>query len=74
MYYNYKTERIYVSCGGGKLDIIKQKGPDTYQKIVNMTTRPGARTALLVPALHLYLLAEPTFGNKKARLMVYRTK
>jgi len=73
IYYDYQTNRIYVSSGGGSISIFAQKDADTYRKIANILTRNGARTSLLVPEWHLYLLAERTTGNKQARLLVYKT-
>jgi len=73
MYYDYQTGRIYVSSGRGSISIFAQKDADTYRKIANIPTRNGARTSLLVPELHLYLLAERASGGKVAQLLVYKT-
>lgn len=73
MFYDYQLGRIYVSNGAGSIDIFKQENANAYRKIANIPTRHGSRTSLLIPELHLYLLAEPATGNKQARVLVFKT-
>lgn len=71
IFYDYATGRIYVSSGGGRIDIFSRIKNNTYSKIASIPSRRGARTSLLIPGLHLYLLAEPAIRNKEARLLVF---
>lgn len=73
LYYDEASERIYVSGGGGYINIFKQQDADRYQQIANIRTRIGARTSFLVSSLHVFLVAERETGDKEARLMVYDT-
>lgn len=72
LYYDETTQRIYVSGGGGYINIFQQQHANTYQEIANISTRHGARTSLLIPSLHLFLLAERASGEKQAQLLVYK--
>lgn len=73
IFYDYQTGRIYASNGDGSISIFSQENADIYRTIANIPTRKGARTSLLVPELHLYLLAERATGGKEAQLLVYKT-
>ncbi|MCP6183073.1 hypothetical protein NL435_27355, partial [Klebsiella pneumoniae] len=65
LFYDEETSRVYASCGGGYanlgyINIFQFQGGDKYIPIANIPTRNGARTSLLVPQLHLFLVAEPS--------------
>lgn len=72
LYYDNSQKRIYLSGGGGYINIF-QENEKTFKKITNMATRSGARTSLLIPQLQLYVLAERASNGKKAELSVYKT-
>lgn len=74
MYYGDIYQRVYVSGGGGSINIFQQKDANNYQQIANIPTRYGGRTSLLVPQLHLFLLAERREAGGDARLLIYRTE
>ncbi|TAN13046.1 MAG: YncE family protein [Chitinophagaceae bacterium] len=73
MYFDEAAQRIYVSGGSGYINIFQQKDADTYHKIADIPTQRGARTSLLVPRLHLFLVAERAEGNREAQLLIYST-
>jgi len=73
LYWNKANKSIYISGGGGSVNIFKQTGDATYQQIANIKTRNGARTSLLVPELGLFLIAARADGDQKATLLVYNT-
>lgn len=74
VFYDNASKLIYVSCGGGYVDVIKQNGPDKYEVTSRIETRSGARTSLFVPELNQILVAAPArFGNE-AQLMIYEKK
>ena len=79
LFYDEATKRIYVSCGGGYtnlgyINIFQFQGGDKYTQIANIPTRNNARTSLLVPQMHLFLLAEPSDHNHEAQLLLYKTQ
>ena len=72
LYWNQASKQIFVSGGGGAVNIFKQTSDATYQKIADIKTRSGARTSLLVPELNLFLIAARANGNQKAALLIYK--
>ncbi|MDB5117044.1 MAG: hypothetical protein JWQ79_2536 [Mucilaginibacter sp.] len=73
LYWDATTKSIYISGGGGSVNIFKQIGNMTYKQIADIKTRSGARTSLLVPELGLFLIAAKEDGDQKAALLVYQT-
>ena len=59
------------SGGDGAIDIFKKAEDGHLKKIANIPTRSGARTSLLVPALHILVVAQRATGGKAAALVVY---
>lgn len=79
LFYDEITKRIYVSCGGGYtnqgyINIFQFEGEGKYVQIANIPTRNGARTSLLVPQLHLFLVCEPSVYGHDGELMVYQVQ
>jgi hypothetical protein len=74
LYWDKGNKQVFISGGGGEVNIFKQTGNTAYQKIANFKTRNGARTSLLVPQLKLFLIAARAGGDKEASLLVYKTK
>ena len=73
MYFDPQSKRLYVSGGGGQIDVIQQVNANTYRQIAQIPTRSGARTSLLVPGGSLFLLAERAAYGKPAQLLLYKT-
>ena len=73
LYWDAKSKSVYISGGGGAIDIFKQSNDSTYKLIAHIKTRDGARTSLLVPELNLFLIAARASGVQKAALLVYKT-
>ena len=71
IFYDSPSKQIYVSCGGGYVDIIKQFGPDKYEVLSKIESRIGARTSLFVPELNQLLVAAPARSGSEAQLMIY---
>ena len=67
LYFDEDTKRIFVSGGGGYINIFEQANSQVKQ-IANLPTKSGARTSLLIPQLKLFVLAER--GNP-AQLTIY---
>lgn len=73
LFFDARNKLIYVSCGQGVIDIIKQTGADTYEKVKSIPTAAGARTSLFVPELKIFCLAVPHHGSQLAEVRVYKT-
>lgn len=74
LFYDTRNKLLYVSCGGGSIEIIKQNGADNYQKLTTFSTASGARTSLFIPELKLLCLAVPHRGSQPAEIRVFKTK
>ncbi|MDP9076506.1 MAG: YncE family protein [Bacteroidota bacterium] len=72
LYWDAKTKQVFISGGGGAVNVFKQTGITTYQKIADIKTRNGARTSLLIPELGLLLIAARADGDQLAALLVYK--
>ena len=64
---------IYVVGGEGAVEVFRQRDPNNYESIQRMTTAPGARTGLFVPAWHRLFVAAPHRGPHSAKILVYAT-
>ncbi|CAN5485984.1 hypothetical protein BH11BAC5_BH11BAC5_54970 [soil metagenome] len=73
LYFDDATKRIYVSGGGGFINIFQQDEKASYKQIANIATSDGARTSLLIPRLKLFVVAERARAGKVAQLMIYTT-
>jgi len=74
IFYDYPSKQIYVSCGDGYIDVIKQNGSDKYEVTSRIESRSGARTSLFVPELNKLLVAAPARSGSDAQLMIYEKK
>jgi len=77
LFFDEETRRVYASCGGGYtrlgyINIFQSQSENMYRQIASIPTRNGARTSLLVPRLHLFLVPEPSVYTHHAELMVYK--
>lgn len=72
IYFDAQKKKIYISCGGGYLDVIQQQTPDTYILQDRIKTSEGARTSLYVPQQKYLYLAVPRSGNKSAEIKIYQ--
>lgn len=72
IYYDSKRSQIYVSCGEGYIDIIRQIRPESYKPITKIQTVVGAGTSLFIPELDIFILAVPKTDINKAGIWVYK--
>ncbi len=72
LYYDEIKHRIYVSGGGGFINIFQQQDSNTYTQLANIPTRKGARTSFLIPSLQLLLVNARAESGQNAELMVYK--
>jgi|SRR5690348_4678557 len=79
LFYNAKKEnltngQVYVSCGSGYVDVIKQTDANRYATSGKIKTSSGARTSLFIPELNTLIVAAPATMSGDAQLMIYKTK
>jgi hypothetical protein len=66
-----KRSRVYVSCGEGFIDIVRQNG-NAYESLARVPTVSGARTALFVPELDRLYLAVRAERSDGASVWVFQ--
>ena len=71
LFYDAANKRIYVSGGEGRVTVISQTNPDTYNVAGQVTTAPGARTSFFVREAGTLYVAVPHRGEQKAELLVF---
>ena len=74
LFYDSSNKLLYVSCGGGAINVIKQLDPDNYKSIETLSTASGARTSLFIPELKLLCLAVPHRWGQQAEIRVYKAR
>lgn len=74
LFYDSTHKRLYVSCGAGFLDVIRQQDADHYSVLQRLPTAAGARTSLFLPERHRLYLAVPHRGSQQAEIRVYATQ
>jgi DNA-binding beta-propeller fold protein YncE len=70
LFYDAPRKRLYLSCGEGFLDTIQQSTPDTYTRISQQPTAPGARTCYFSAVTDRLYLAVPDRAPQKAEIRV----
>jgi hypothetical protein len=70
LYFDHEKKRVYVSGGGGFINIFQEDG-SLFKQVANIPTRSGARTSLFIPALQIFVVAERAESGKPAQLSVY---
>jgi DNA-binding beta-propeller fold protein YncE len=74
LFYDNSDKRIYVSGGGGYVNVFRSDSMNSFSLIMNMATQSGARTSLLIPTLQLFVLAERSANGNGAQLLIYHTQ
>jgi DNA-binding beta-propeller fold protein YncE len=71
--YDAAHHRLYVPGGGGEgaISVVQQRGPDDYQVVATVPTKPGAKTARLVPELSRYYVGVPGTDKQEAQILVF---
>jgi DNA-binding beta-propeller fold protein YncE len=72
VFFDAERKRVYVICGEGKVDVIRQEAPNRYVHEASIDTAPRARTGLFVAAERRLYVAAPAAAGRPARLIVYR--
>lgn len=71
LYFDSEKKRVYISGGGGFINIFQQGDSNVFNQISNIPTRNGARTSLFIPELEVFILAERAQSGNPAQLIVY---
>lgn len=71
LFLDSERDRIYISCGGGSIDVLAAVGA-SFRPIDRIPTAAGARTSLFVPELDRLLLAVPAKGDVAAAIWIFR--
>lgn len=74
LFFDAANKSIYVSCGQGTIDVIRQTDADHYTTAKTLPTANGARTSLFVPELKIFCLAVPHRGSQVAEIRVFKTR
>jgi DNA-binding beta-propeller fold protein YncE len=70
IFYDSRRRSLYVSCGGGFVDVVEQADPDHYRVAARVPTADGARTSLWVPEMDRLFVAVPRHGDSEAEILV----
>jgi hypothetical protein len=74
VFYDPVRRLVYVIGGEGAVEVLRQHDQDHYEPARRITTAPGARTGLFVPAFNRLFVAVPHRGLQSARVLVYEVK
>jgi DNA-binding beta-propeller fold protein YncE len=71
--YDAAHHRLYVPGGGGQgaVTVVEQQGAEDYRVVATVPTKPGAKTARLVPELNRYYVGVPAKDKQEAQIMVF---
>jgi hypothetical protein len=72
VWYDAKRRCIYISCGEGSLDVVRQVDADHYEFAGRVPTAKGAATSLFVPELEEMFVAVPQREGQGAELRAYK--
>jgi DNA-binding beta-propeller fold protein YncE len=72
--YDAERKRIYVICGEGRVDVIRQESPDRYSRETSVETAPRARTGIFVPGENRLYVAAPASGEAPARILAFHLR
>jgi hypothetical protein len=74
LFYDSQTGRIYVSCGEGFVDVVRQQAADQYQIIGRIATIPGARTSAYSSTLNALFVGVPQRPADSAEILVLQAE
>jgi hypothetical protein len=71
--YDAAHHRLSVPGGGGTgaVTVIALRGADKYQVVATVPTKPGEKTARLVPELKKYYMGVPAKDARPAQILVF---
>jgi hypothetical protein len=73
IFYDATTRRAYVIAGSGAIDVLELSG-GKLRNIGKVETAPGAKTGLLIPALHQLFVGIPSGGSQSSQVRIFSTQ
>jgi DNA-binding beta-propeller fold protein YncE len=74
LFYDGARKRVYIVCGEGRVDVLRQDDPDHYTREGTVNTAPRARTGFFVPEDGTLYVAAPANGASPARVLSYKLR
>jgi hypothetical protein len=74
IFFDSVRKRLFVICGEGRIDIVRQLDADHYSLESSVSTALRARTGLFVPERQRLYVAAPAIGTSPARILVFRLR
>jgi len=74
LFFDAEKKRIYVICGEGQIDILRQDGPKQYVLESTVKTASRTRTGLFVPEERRLYVGAPAINGTTARILVYAVR
>jgi DNA-binding beta-propeller fold protein YncE len=74
LFFDADRKRVYVICGEGRIDVVKQESLDRYALEASVKTARRARTGLFGPQDRTLYVAAPAPENLPARILVYEAR
>jgi DNA-binding beta-propeller fold protein YncE len=74
LFYDAARKRLYVSGGGGYIDVFQNQEGARFTRTARIATAAGARTSLFVAEQSRLYLAVPHRGGQKAEIRVYEAR
>jgi DNA-binding beta-propeller fold protein YncE len=74
LYFDEQRKRVYVICGEGRVDVIREASPHEYVPQEQVATAPGARTGLFVAEQAKLYVAAPARQDAPAKILVFNVR
>jgi hypothetical protein len=71
LFFDGKRRQLYVVCGEGKVEVVRELSAGRYGVAASLATSPGARTGLFVPRLDALFVAAPAATKSQAEVLVF---
>lgn len=71
VHYDSRRKQIYISCGDGSIDVVRQLDADHYELAGRVATAKGAATSLFVAERDELFLPVPQREGRTAELRIY---
>ena len=74
LFFDNMRHQLYVVCGEGLIQVIRQRDADHYEVVEQVATAPGARTGLFVSSTSTLYVAVPKRGAAPAEIRVFQIR
>lgn len=71
MFWDEAARQLYIACGAGTLDVVRQEDANHYKVVERVATGPGTRTCLFEPGTRRLYVAVPAREPQPAEVRVY---